>query len=399
MKIVELLKKSDPAYRKHLWIFLVAYFLVLFNYPLIRASSITLFFEAFGAKSSPAALFWSVAFLSVSIYTCNKLQAKFSVQKVFLWASIFSVATFLISGIFKVAYVAFIWKEIYIVIQVHLLLAYANNFFKKEDFKVLVGPVGAAGSLGGILGGLLTSAISQHSGTLNVLWVGLLFVFVPALFFLMTPSTRPANETTPKTSPLASLNDPLVRKYVFYIASVVALTQFMINILDFKFNLAFEAAISDSSARTSYLGGIYTWTNFATFLMQVFLLPYILPRVSDRNYHLFIPTSFLVCVTILMSGFGAGLMSVAVIYIYVKAADYSLFSSGKEILYQPLHPEQKYGAKYLTDMLVYRTSKALVAAVLIYLQSSTILNVLMIVLLLFWMIMIIKLFTIHRKLN
>lgn len=399
MKIVELFKKSDPAYRRHLWIFLSAYFLVLFNYPLIRASSITLFFEAFGAKSSPTALFWSVIFLSIAVFTCSKLQSKFSVQKVFLWASLFSVTMFFVGGILKLAYLSFIWKEIYIVIQVHLLLAYANNYFSREDFKVLVGPVGAAGSLGGILGGLLTSAISQHSGTMNVLWVGLFFVLIPGLFFLLTPPTIPAHSSVKRPAPLSTLNDPTVKKYVLCIALIVALTQFMINILDFKFNIAFEAAITDSSERTSYLGSIYTWTNLVTFLLQVFLLPYILPRVSDKNYHLFIPASFLVCVSILMSGYGAGLLSVAMIYIYVKAADYSLFSSGKELLYQPLGADQKYGAKYLTDMLVYRTSKALVAAVLIYLQSSTILNVLMILLLLFWMIMIVKLFQIHRQLN
>jgi AAA family ATP:ADP antiporter len=97
---------------------------------------------------------------------------------------------------------------------------------------------------------------------------------------------------------------------------------------------------------------------------------------------------------------GAGyiLLSVAMVYIYVKASDYSLFSAGKEILYQPLKNAQKYGAKYLTDMLVYRTSKALVAAVLIYLQTSTILNVMMIGLIFLWMMMVIRLFRLQRNL-
>ena len=163
-------------------------------------------------------------------------------------------------------------------VQVHLLLAYANNYFKKEDFKILVGPVGAAGSLGGILGGLLTSYISQGHGTIYVLWSGLFFVLIPTIFFIMTPSLKKEHEEG--KSPLSTLNDPLIKKYVFYIAAIVALTQFMINILDFKFNLAFEATITDSSARTSYLGNIYTWTNLLTFVLQVFLLPYLLPRVS-----------------------------------------------------------------------------------------------------------------------
>jgi AAA family ATP:ADP antiporter len=401
-------KGHDSVFKKNLWFFLVAYFMVLFNYSMVRAASTTLFFEAFGAKSTPAALFWSVLFLSAAIFSSSQLQKKYTVQKVFLWTSFFSTVVFLVSGlgfyfgIKEFAYATFIWKEIYIVLQVHLLLAYANVYFSKEDFKLLVGPVGAVGSIGGILGGLATSGLSQRVGTFPVLWTGLCFVILPATFFFFTKSVQ-KNPEEKVVSPLGSLGDSKVRQYVICIAMIVALTQFMINILDFKFNLAFEAAIADSSARTSYLGSLYTWTNLATLFLQVIVLPFLLPRVSERNYHLFIPVSYLVSVLVMMttgSSGGAGflLVSVASVYIYVKASDYSLFSAGKEILYQPLKNTQKYGAKYLTDMLVYRTSKALVAAVLIYLQTSTILNGMMIGLLLIWMMMVIRLFRLQRNL-
>ena len=404
MRILDVFKDRDPVFKKNLWFFLVAYFMVLFNYSMVRAASTTLFFEAFGAKSSPAAIFWSVIFLSVSIFTCNLLQKKNTVQKVFLWTSAFSAALFLgsslgfLSGVKELAYLTFIWKEIYIVIQVHLLLAYANVYFSREDFKMLVGPVGAAGSVGGILGGLLTSALSAKFGALSVLWVGILFVLLPAAFFLLTKSVLKKEEEK-RVSPLASLGEGHVKNYVFCIATIVALSQFMINILDFKFNLAFEAAIPDTASRTAYLGSIYSWTNFVTFGLQVVMLPFLLPRVSERNYHLFIPLSYLVSVGLLFVNGGAGASAgvlIALVYTYVKASDYSLFSAGKEILYQPLQNAQKYGAKYLTDMLVYRTSKALVASVLIYLQTDTILNVMMIALLLIWMVMVIRLFRLQR---
>ena len=100
----------------------------------------------------------------------------------------------------------------------------------------------------------------------------------------------------------------------------------------------------------------------------------------------------------MLSGSGLGLLPIAALFTYLKAADYSLFSSGKELLYQPLKPEQKYGAKYLTDMLVYRAGKAVVALVLIYLQSSTILNMLMFIFLLVWIFLIIRLFKLQRQL-
>jgi AAA family ATP:ADP antiporter len=403
MRIVHLFKESDSAYRRSILFFIFAYFLVMFNYPLIRAASTTVFFEAFGAKSSPVAWLWAVGFLAVSISICNKLQSMFSVQKVFFVASLFSALVFLAgtlgfqSGNKVLAYAPFIWKEIYIVIQVHMLLAYANNFFKKEDFKFILGPIGAIGSIGGILGGLLTSSLSQQQGTYTVMWVGLVMVFLPALSFLMTPVLHKVGED-PKQTPLSTLDTPEVRKYVLYIAMIVALSQFIINIADFKFNLVFEATIHESGARTGYLGYLFTLINLFTFLFQFIVLPLILPRVSEKKYQLFIPLSYFICVFALIGGSGVALGAMAAIYIYFKSADYSLFSAGKEILYQPLKGPQKYGAKYLTDMLMYRFSKALIAAVLIYLQSSTILNVMMISFLCLWLILIVRLFQLHKKL-
>lgn len=378
----------------------MAYFLVLFNYSLIRASTTSLFFEAFGAKSTPAAWAWAVAFLTISIFLCNRLQKFKSVQTVFLVASLVSGAIFLGGSLSEgnklLAYGSFVWKEIYIVIQIHLLLGYANNYFKREDFKVLVGPIGAIGSLGGVLGGLLTTYLSSNGGTQSVMNIGIVFVVVPVLFFHFTSKLNTA--TKEHKSPVASLDTADLKKYVFYICCMVGLAQFIINIADFKFNLAFEAAVPTKDLRTAYLGNVYTWTNALTFAFQFLILPLVLLRVTEKKLHLFIPLSYLVCVVALIMGSQIGLLPIAMLYIYFKAADYSFFSAGKEILYQPLKGDQKYGAKYLTDMLVYRSAKALIAVLLIYLQSPLILDIMMVGFLLIWLVIVVKLFGLHRKL-
>ena len=404
MRILELLKSNDPLYRGHLWFFLGSYFFVLFNYPLVRASATTIFFEEFGAKSSPVAWLWTVLFLSITILIFNRFQSAHSVQKVLFVVSLLSASLFAIStlgfssGVKYSSYISFIWKEIYIVLQVHLLLAYANNFFHKDDFKRIIGPVGAVGSIGGILGGLLTSYIGKNWGTDAVSWFSLFFVFLPALLFLKTPVLTKKDEQTKQKSPLATLDTADIRSYVFHIALIVMLSQFVINIADFKFNIAFEQSITLSGDRTAYLGSVYTWTNFISLLLQFILLPFLLPRISEKSLHIFIPLSYFLFLGGLIFSGSDLLMSVTVFYIYLKASDYSLFSAGKELLYQSLQPEQKYGAKYLTDMLVYRVSKALIAAVLIYLQTSLILNMMMTGILLLWLYLVFRTFGIHRRL-
>ena len=401
MTLKQFIESQDIGYKKNLVFFLLSYFFVLLNYPLIRASTTSMFFEIFGAKSSPAAWIWAIAFLSLTIWFCNWLQKRLSVQIVFAIVSLISGLIFISGQLSFIteskyfSYLAFIWKEICIVLQVHLLLGYANNYFSRDELRKLLGPVGAVGSVGGILGGLLTSRISENFGTASVLILGVAFVVLPLIFFLMTSHVR--HFTKKHESPLASLDTNDIRYYVAMIASIVVLTQFIINISDFRFNLEFEKIITSSDLRTSYLGSIYTWTNLITFLFQFLLLPFLLPRIHDRQLHLFLPISFAIGLIVLMVA-PEVLWPIAAVYIYFKAADYSFFSAGKELLYQPLKPEQKYGAKYLTDMLVYRGGKAIIALILIYLQSSFMLNMMMGLFLFLWVVAVLKLFKLHQKL-
>lgn len=403
MSFFRFLKSDDPKFKSHLFYLLSTYFFILFNYSIVKAASTTMFIEEFGAKASPLAWIWTVVFLSISIYAFNKYQTKHSVQKVLFSVSTITTLIFTVCflgfefGYRSLSYVSFVLKEIYIVMQIHLVLGYLNNYCKKEDFKKMVSLVGGVGSVGAILGGLITSVISKSYGTNYVALFSVFFVFLPAILFLGTKQLE-KNVEEKKVSPLASLKDRNIKEYVFYIGLIVMLTQFIINIADFKFNLAFEKNILVSSDRTAYLGYVYSWTNFVTLILQFVFLPIVLPRISERSLHLFIPVSYLICTVALMMVGESYILPIAAFYIYLKGSDYSLFSAGKEFLYIPLKGDQKYGAKYLTDMLVYRVSKALIAAVLIYLHSSSILNMMMIIFLLLWVGLVIKIFGIHRKL-
>jgi AAA family ATP:ADP antiporter len=90
---------------------------------------------------------------------------------------------------------------------------------------------------------------------------------------------------------------------------------------------------------------------------------------------------------------------IAAIFMTFKSVDYSIFVYSKEILYHPLQAEQKYGAKYLTDMISYRASKAAIAFFLIYFQSPAVLNTLMFIFLLLWLIALYLLFKQKHSLN
>ncbi len=385
---------------KNFLFFLLSYFFVLFNYPVVRASSITHFFEVYGAKSSPQAWVLAIALLITSLGISNFVQSRLGFKKTFFVLTIvslfISISSFLSSklGIQVGSFVQFAWKEVYIVLHVHLLLAYANTWLRREDFLKWIGPIGAVGSIGGILGGLLTSLLASHFDLATIFWTGQLFVFIPALFVLPLESVIVV-QAKKIESPLRSLDTTSIKLYVGLVAGIIFLSQVVINIADFQFSLIFEKMIEDSKSRTIYLGHIYTATNLLTLFFQVALVPLILRRIDLKWIHILVPVSYLIC---LLIGLNIGvLLSSALFYVYLKAGDYSFFSSSKELLYQPMKPLQKYGAKYFTDMLVYRSSKAVIAGVLIYLQDPEILFWIMFVALLTWMIIVKFIFSLHRK--
>ena len=84
-------------------------------------------------------------------------------------------------------------------------------------------------------------------------------------------------------------------------------------------------------------------------------------RVRIKSIFFFVPLLYLGLIFGGLSIGSGALYVVAFVFISMKATDYSIFSVAKEVMYHPLESTQKYGAKYITDIFVYRSAKALIA--------------------------------------
>ena len=376
------------------------YFLTLFSYPMVRSSVGATFYEYYTSKDYPFATFIAIVALIGIIQLSNTIQEKIGIRKLFtLYCMLgsflmLSCSYFLSKELSFLAYILFATKEIYIVLLIHLLLAYANNYYSLAQIKKFYGPLGAAGSIGGIIGGVLTSQIAKKYGTDVVLYISLFSImacFVPFLFVeRIEPEQKKEDEESPK--PLQSIGK--AKKYVFYIACIVAVTQWVIYIADLQFNIVFEKVITFKNERTAYLGNIYTYINVVTLFIQFVVLPIILPRLEVKRIFYFIPLFYFILV---FGGLGLGagvLYVVAGVFISMKAVDYSVTSVVKEVMYHPLSRLQKYGAKYVTDMFVYRSSKAIIALIFTFwmIKNMLILNLIQAVLIGLWLLLIYKLF-------
>ena len=402
----------EPETKRNTFIILSTYFLVLFSYPLVRSSTGNLFYEVYSASEYSMASFIVVAVLMVLITINNKLHPMIGVQKVYLLTGFLTLSGFAASyiafssGFKPAAFALFAIKESYIVLLVHLCLAFANTYYSMDLFKRIIGPIGAMGSVGGIIGGQLTSYLAKKAeyGTEFIFFLSLVCIFATVVVFYQTKHLRTKSvESKKEKTPIEAISG--VKLYVFYIAAIVMLSQFVIFIADLQFNMIFVETVTEKDARTAYLGNFYSLINTISLILQFIVLPVLLIKFKTRNIFMFVPILYVVLVFGGL-GFGAGqIFVIGSVFIMMKGTDYSIFAIAKEVMYHPLLSIQKYGAKYITDMFVYRTSKAVIALIMAQTFMSSLtsdmmfLSLLQFIFLALWIILVFGLFKEQEKLK
>ena len=402
-KFIDPIKELDSLERQNILFVGLTFFMVLFSYPILRSTTTSMFLQSFGAKKSPVVWLCSIIGLSIIIAIYNRFQEKHSIHRLFLFTSLFSCVFFVFGailykgGIHFWAYPLFVWKEIYIVLLIHMAFGFLTSSISYSSAKILYGPLGAFGSMGGVLGGVLTSWSTKMIDTEEILIMGNIFILISGLLFWKTDHSQSLKEKVNrgeeehKGSPFQSIVE--VKKYVFLIGIVICLSQFAINLANFKFNILFAEIVQSKVEKTRYLGQLYTGVNTTSLIVQLIFVPIALKYFKLKNIHLFIPSFYLV-VTFFGLGVGGGsLLPVATAFVIFKGFDYSLFSTSKEMMYFPLSAKQKYGAKYINDIVVYRAAKGVISLFLIYFQNLFLVNILLYLILIIWLISLLPLFS------
>lgn len=398
-EVGEKVKAIDLDTRKQLGIISLVLFSIFFSYPIVRSTVDATFLDIYGANKSPHVWVYSVIVLSVIVSLYNYLYKAIKVQWLFFWTAAFTVLSmaasiyFIHQGHNIFAYFLYIMKEVYIVLLFHMALGWLNSAIDFELAKVLYGPIGAVNSLSGIVGGYLTSGLTYYFSTTQIMLLGISALIVAGVAFLQLSDAGSMKESGTKEkreTPFVAI--ARVKKYIFWMGLVIMLTQFAINLANFKFFVLLEQAVSDKLLKTRYLGNIYSIINMISLFLQVMVLPIALRMFKNRSLHFFIP-SFYIAVTVF--GYlvaGNYLFAVAATFVVFKGFDYSLFSTAKELLYFPLSSKQKYGAKYIIDMVVYRFGKGLISFLLGFQLVKDNINALLLFFLIVWLVVLFPMF-------
>jgi ATP:ADP antiporter, AAA family len=262
-----------------------------------------------------------------------------------------------------VARVFFVWVSVFNLFAVAVFWSFMADLFTAEQGKRLFGFIGAGGTAGALLGPVLTIWLSGPLGPVNLLIAAA--VFLEAAVFCVHRIERVADAPTqldPQRqrvggSAFAALPELIRSPYLLGVAGWVSLLSFGATIAYFAQANIVSATIHGAAEQTRLFAAIDLAVGLLSLATQVFATAKFLERFGTGIAAAALPAVYVV-------GFAAlaiapGLAVVVTLQVAQRWMNFAIANPARQVFFTVVGREEKYKAKNLIDVVVYRGSDAL----------------------------------------
>jgi ATP:ADP antiporter, AAA family len=272
-----------------------------------------------------------------------------------------------------VARAFFVWVSVFNLFAVAVFWSLMADLFTSEQGKRLFGFIGAGGTAGGLLGPVITIGVSVPLGPTNLLIIAI--VLLELAVFCVHRLERAASarqgphpdERTLGGGALAALPELIRSPYLLGISAWVSLLSFGATILYFEQANIVVATVHGAGAQTRVFASIDLAVGLLTLTTQVFATGPLLKRFGTGVAAGALPTVYLVGFAAL--AFVSSLIAVVVIQVAQRWMNFAIANPARQIFFTVVAREEKYKAKNLIDVVIYRGSDALYGWVFDNLQA------------------------------
>jgi AAA family ATP:ADP antiporter len=266
-----------------------------------------------------------------------------------------------------VARVFFVWVSVFSLFAVAVFWSFMADLFTAEQGKRLFGFIGAGGTAGGLLGPLITIQLSKPLGSVNLLIAAALLLEI-AVFCVYRLERAAAVHADPDGalhaapqriggSAFAAFLEFVRSPYLLGVGLWVSLLSFCATIVYFEQANIISAAIHDRDAQTRIFAGIDLVVNLLSLATQVFITGRLLKRFGTGIAAGALPAVYVV-------GFAALFLAptlavVVTLQIVQRWMNFAIANPARQVFFTVIGREEKYKAKNLIDVVVYRGSDAL----------------------------------------
>lgn len=363
-------------------------FSITSSYAISRPAVESLFLEELTAARLPIAWIAGAVASFVIVVYYNRFAASTPLARLFTWVAIASALSLAVLmalravGMPWATLPLYVWKDVHIVFLIELFWSFSNSVFALDRARWAYGLFCAWGGFGSVAMNLAVGSMARSFGTATTLWLVVPNFVVCVLLFFAVVRLSPEVAAAPRKKAPSRLAEgfELVAKNVTlrWIAVIVAASQLVTTVIDFRFNLALEQAVTATDARTQAIGWVYAATSAIELVLQLATGP-ILKLLTGGGTLVAVP--LLLGVVYAYYLVAPRFATMAAAKVVSKALDYSLFRAAKELLYIPLGYAEKTQGKAVIDVLIYRFAKGGVSVLFValpLLRASTPLSVMLV---------------------
>ncbi|MCL2829462.1 MAG: MFS transporter [Betaproteobacteria bacterium] len=273
-----------------------------------------------------------------------------------------------------VARVFFVWVSVFNLFAIAVFWSFMADLFTAEQGKRLFGFIGAGGTAGALLGPVVTIWLSAPLGTVNLLIVAAVFLELAVLCVhrierIAEPQAQQGQPQQQRVggNALAGLIELIRSPYLLGVAIWVSLLSFGATIAYLAQANIVSATIHDPAEQTRLFAGIDLAVNLLGLATQVFVTASLLKRFGAGIAAAALPVAYI-------AGFIA--LSIAPVLPVILALqvaqrwmNFAVANPARQIFFTVVGREEKYKAKNMIDVVVYRGSDALYAWVYQNLQA------------------------------
>jgi AAA family ATP:ADP antiporter len=264
-----------------------------------------------------------------------------------------------------VAAAFYIWVSTFNILIISVFWTFMADLFSRTQAKRLFGIVAAGGSIGGVLGPLLASALVKQIGNNNLMLMSALGFLITAALVRMLASEKPrlmaamgaeAQTTTLDHrlggSPLDGFKLLLRSPYLLLLALFLLLMTWISTIVYFQLGDLIKNAFESREARTQAYANIDLAVNICAALIQLFGTGRIIKHFGVKTGLLLNPVMMVLAFIAVV--FSPVLLVLGGVQIVRRVAEYAVAKPTREMLFTVVDQESRYKAKNVIDTVVYR---------------------------------------------
>ncbi len=271
-----------------------------------------------------------------------------------------------------VARVFFVWVSVFNLFAVAVFWSFMADLFTSEQGKRLFGFIGAGGTAGSLLGPVITIALAVRLGPQHLLLAA--FVFLELAVFCAHRLERGAGAVQREQGAqgaqhlredrqsvgggaFAAFWSVLRSPYLLGVAAWVSLLSFGATTLYFAQANVVAAAVHGAGAQTRIFASVDLAVGLLSLATQVFATGHLLKRFGTGVAAAALPAVYVVGFAVLAAV--PSLMVVLVFQVAQRWMNFAIANPARHLFFTVVEREEKYKAKNMIDVVVYRGSDAL----------------------------------------